>query len=66
MSQTKMTDFYKYKPKHRVLNKIIDKNKKVYGYNRKTDSWHCIQCGIDMGQEHPRQLCRKYYCENEM
>jgi len=65
MNQSKMTDFYKYKPNHRVLHKIIDKNKKVYGYNRKTDSWHCIQCGIDMGQENPRQLCRKYYCENE-
>ena len=58
-----MTDFYKYK-RDRIRNRLIDKNKKVYGYNRDTDSWHCIQCGIDMGQENPRQLCRKYYCEN--
>ena len=34
----------------------------VYGYNEKTDHWHCTQCGISMGPNNPRQLCRKYYC----
>ena len=37
----------------------------VYGYNPKTDSWHCLECGIDMGKCNPRQLCRKTYCENK-
>jgi hypothetical protein len=25
----------------------------------------CVICGIDMGPENPRQLCRKTYCEND-
>jgi len=59
MNQTKMTDFYKYKMSDkRILNK------KVYGYNKETDSWHCIQCGIDMGSGNPRQLCGKWICYN--
>ena len=48
--QTKMTDFYY--------------PKKVYGYNKKTHSWHCTSCGTDMGIHNPRQLCGKYYCNN--
>ena len=24
----------------------------------------CVICGIDMGVNNPRQLCRKTYCEN--
>lgn len=51
--QTNMTDFYFPLPQ-----------KKVFGYNEKTHSWHCTSCGIDMGIHNPRQLCRKYYCEN--
>jgi hypothetical protein len=35
---------------------------KVYGYNSETDSWHCIECGIDMGPNNPRQLCGKTFC----
>ena len=26
----------------------------------------CIECGIDMGECNPRQLCRKTYCEFAM
>ena len=26
----------------------------------------CVQCGVDMGPQNPRQLCRKTYCENEV
>ncbi len=48
--QTKITDYYKIKT--------------IYGYNSKTNEWHCMQCGISMGKHNPRQLCRKYYCEN--
>ena len=25
----------------------------------------CVICGVDMGPDNPRQLCRKTYCENE-
>jgi len=35
---------------------------KVYGYNSETDSWHCIECGVDMGPNNPRQLCGKTFC----
>lgn len=48
--QTKITDYF-YK-------------KKVYGYNSITGSWHCLQCGANMGKHNPRQLCGKIYCNN--
>ena len=25
----------------------------------------CVRCGIDMGEQNGRQLCRKTYCQNE-
>lgn len=37
---------------------------KVYGYNSETGSWHCIECGEDMGIHNPRQLCGKTFCYN--
>ena len=37
-------------------------NEKIYGYNSNTNSWHCVNCGIDMGPQNPRQLCGKTYC----
>ena len=40
--------------------------KKIYGYNFETNSWHCTKCGIDMGEHNPRQLCMKYYCDNDI
>ena len=27
--------------------------------------WYCLKCGVDMGPNNPRQLCRKYYCPND-
>ena len=42
-----------------------DVPEKVYGYNEKTDEWHCGQCGISMGRNNPRQLCAKWYCAYE-
>ena len=41
-----------------------NKNKKniIRGYNPRTDSWHCIECGIDMGKMNSRQFCGKIYC----
>lgn len=35
----------------------------IKGYNPETDSWHCLECGIDMGPSNPRQLCGKWYCK---
>lgn len=46
--QTLITDFYK--------------KKIIFGFNKKTNSWHCLNCGIDMGPNNPRQLCGKTYC----
>jgi hypothetical protein len=38
-------------------------NETFYGYNIKTDNWHCLECGDNMGNN-PRQLCGKSYCLN--
>ncbi len=49
--------------KEQVENVIEnDKNNIIYGYNIKTQSWHCIECGVDMGTCNPRQLCGKWVC----
>jgi hypothetical protein len=48
--QTLMTDFF------------FKIEKKVYGYNEITNSWHCLTCGVDMGPQNPRQLCGKWRC----
>ena len=48
--QALITDFYQYK------------SEKIYGYNHKTNSWHCLGCGEDMGEHNPRQYCRKSFC----
>ena len=52
---------------HEHEHESIDQNETVteevvYGYNEKTDNWHCTQCGVNMGPNNPRQLCCKYYC----
>lgn len=62
MDQKLITDYF---PKKISLEKKKNPDKKVYGYNPDTESWHCMTCGIDMGKFNPRQLCRKWYCENE-
>ena len=49
--QKKITDFFK------------KKSKKIYGSNIRTNEWHCLECGISMGANNPRQLCGKYYCD---
>jgi len=71
MVQTLITDYY-----NRIGDKVYHQsikieptqtnnnttNKIIRGYNKKTGSWHCTECGIDMGANNPRQLCRKIYC----
>jgi len=47
-------------PGENVIEK--EKNNIIYGYNIKTQSWHCIECGVDMGTCNPRQLCGKWVC----
>ena len=37
----------------------------VYGYKETTNSWHCLECGDDMGPTNPRQLCGKYFCRSK-
>jgi hypothetical protein len=59
MKQTKIYDYYS-----KVIPLNNNKEKKVYGYNKETHSWHCINCGIDMGHNNSRQLCGKTYCSN--
>ena len=54
----------KVKSNKRTLITDYYKPKKVYGYNSKTGEWHCLLCGVSMGINNPRQLCRKTYCEN--
>ena len=37
----------------------------IYGYNEKTNNWHCMSCGDNMGPNNPRQLCGKSFCYNK-
>jgi len=39
---------------------------KVYGFNEKTMSFHCLTCGVDMGPQNPRQLCGKWRCLDDI
>jgi hypothetical protein len=51
--------------KEEVKNEDVNKkeeDKKVYGYNKDTEEWHCIECGVSMGKNNPRQLCGKMMC----
>jgi hypothetical protein len=52
-SQVLITKFFK--PKE--LNK-----EPVKGYNSLTSHYHCLECGVDMG-DYPGQLCRKSFCD---
>ena len=52
-NQKLLTDYYKKEKK----------DYKIYGFNNKTGHWHCLECGMDIG-DNPRQLCGKYYCIN--
>ena len=63
--QTLITNFFiKTETIKTETIKTIKTEKKIYGYNETTNSWHCLECGDDMGTMNPRQLCGKYYCCN--
>jgi hypothetical protein len=73
MKQKIMTDYFCVEKKERRGEKEDNEERvgkkrkieeKVFGYNEETDSWHCVECGVDMGPCNPRQLCRKSFCEN--
>ena len=34
----------------------------IKGFNTETNHYHCLECGIDMGN-YPGQLCRKSFCD---
>lgn len=56
----KYIEFLKTQP---LITTFFSK-KRIYGYNELTNSWHCCECGIDMGPGNPRQLCGRYCCDN--
>jgi len=62
--QSLMTDFVQI---ININESVSEKKNKqlVYGYNPQTESWHCMECGEDMGNNNPRQLCGKIYCCNK-
>lgn len=41
------------------LNFINDNDNDIKTINK------CVICGIDMGIDNPRQLCKKWYCDME-
>ena len=54
-----------------ILNKIFAMA--IYEFNGfkpvikeqiKTSNYHCLECGVDMGN-YPGQLCRKWYCDEK-
>lgn len=57
MKQKLITEYFKENKKRKITSNDV-----IKGYNPETDSWHCTECGIDMGKCNPRQLCGKYYC----
>lgn len=65
-SQQKITKYFEKKRKfnNRTNGENNLKQNKIYGFNTETESWHCLECGIDMGYSNPRQLCKKFYCGN--
>ncbi len=57
-TNTLITDFFKPKNEQEAKPEIIK------GYNPKTEHFHCLECGADMGN-YQGQLCRKSYCDNQ-
>ena len=39
--------------------------KQFYKCIGESESNYCVSCGVDMGENNPRQYCRKTYCPNE-
>lgn len=69
--QTLITDHFKTSERSEPVKSSREPAKSsntvelVYGYNEKTNSWHCLECGDDMGPTNPRQLCGKYFCRSK-
>lgn len=64
--QSLITDYIEIKDNNQLELEQQKKNKPiVYGYDSETDSWHCLECGEDMGRHNPRQLCGKTHCYNK-
>lgn len=39
-------------------------NKEIKEIKEKEISWYCVECGVNMGPNNPRQFCGKYMCFN--
>lgn len=46
------------------INDWVDRIPKIVDYLGQSDN-HCLECGVDMGECNPRQLCGKTYCFNK-
>ena len=64
LNQKLITDYFTKVQISDLINKsvVYPPVDKIYGYKESTNSWHCIQCGVDMGAMNPRQLCGKTTC----
>ena len=62
MKQKLITEFFVNVNVNIKTNKQIQA--KIFGFNSITESWHCVECGEDMGKLNPRQLCGKTFCFN--
>lgn len=78
--QRKITDFFDnvkkeitiVKKEITIMKKNIQENDDIVDLqiirndesDTETLSWYCLECGIDMGPQNPRQLCGKWRCVN--
>lgn len=65
--QTKQKLITDYFHSNETISKInsqqsVESKQIIRGYNSQTREWHCLVCGISMGSDNPRQLCRKIWC----
>lgn len=66
LNEEQMRKIYSKKENDSKQNNLITTyfKKKIYGYDPLRNTWHCFECGLDMGSSNPRQLCGKYKCNN--
>ncbi len=60
MKQTRITSYFRRFVMRIKQKRITDYFQKEIDYS--IISWKCLECGIDMGDENPRQLCGKTRC----
>lgn len=45
-----------------IITKQTTQTLITHYFLKKVKSNYCVECGIDMGPQNPRQLCGKYQC----